>query len=383
MNGFMSPRCPRARSVSARSVLALALTGWLGFSTASAQESEAPLAPPALLSEDAPVEPLIAEEAPPAKPVPVRPARPLTSKTSKNPASLRTTRPRPVTILPAPPTSVWAEPEAAELEAPAPAIRQVQGLVPSEGLEEVAPIEGTEPLPPLDEAAPYEPGQTPALEAAPLLEEPAQSPLLEEPAAEPAPLNDRVGQPQRIPANSRVQRTAAVESPPYNERGTNSRATEFGAKDAAHTVAAGESFWSISKKHYGLGRYSAALAEYNQSRIPQPDKIKPGMKVIVPPVETLEQKYERLIFGASASVSKDEAAAPVKSGFFIDAHGQPMYRVGEGDTLSTIAQDHLGRSSRWPRIVELNRESLPNPDAMKLGMILRLPADASEAVQAK
>ena len=54
-----------------------------------------------------------------------------------------------------------------------------------------------------------------------------------------------------------------------------------------------------------------------------------------------------------------------------------MYRVGEGDTLGTIAQDHLGRSSRWPRIVELNRESLKDPDDMKLGMILRLPEDAS------
>ncbi len=370
MNGFSS--------TTLRSLLILAVASWLGLSSASAQEAEAPTAPPALLSEDAPTELLDIEEAPPAKPVVVRPARPVVGQTDKGTKGFPTSRPLPVARRPAPPASAWAEPEEAELEAPARPIRQVQALVPNEGLEAVDPIEGTEPLTPLSEAAPFEPGQEPTLDDAPLLEESApEQPAFEVAPDEPAPLNHRVGQPQRVPAPSQVRRTAAAELTPYNERGTNSRATEFGAKDAAHTVAAGESFWSISKKHYGLGRYSAALAEYNQSRIPQPDKIKPGMKVIVPPVETLEQKYERLIFGASASVSKEESAAPVKSGFFVDAAGQPMYRVGEGDTLSTIAQDHMGRSSRWPRIVEMNRESLPNPDAMKLGMILRLPADAS------
>ena len=391
MNGFMSPRSHRARSASAsvRSVLALALASGLGFSPVSAQESEAPAAPPAILSEEPQSELLVIEAAPPAQPVTVRPARPVVSKTGKGPASLRTSRPLPAPRRAAPAASVWAEPEEAELAAPpARPIHQVQALVPSEGIEE-APIAGTEPLAPTDTAAPYEPGQVPELSEPPLLDTPAldepglevppdqPAPLLDEPIAEPAPLNNRVGNPQRVPSNSRVQRAAAVESAPYNEGPAGAPAGQFGAQDAVHTVAAGESFWSISKKHYGLGRYSAALAEYNKSRIPKPDKIRPGMKVIVPQVETLEQKYERLIFGASASVSKEEAAAPVKSGFFVDANGQPMYRVGEGDTLGTIAQDHLGRSSRWPRIVELNRESLKDPDDMKLGMVLRLPEDAS------
>ncbi len=417
MNGFMSPRLHRAGSVSARSLVALALASWLGFSPVSAQEAEAPTAPPALLSEDTPAELLPIADAPPAPlahPVKVRPARPVArpvvrpAQTSKGRWG-RSTQPIPTRIRDednagrrlaqarsAPPASVWSEPEEAELEAPGPRpIRQVQALVPNEGLGEVAPIEGTEPLAPLDGAAPYEPGQAPELGTAPTLDGPAldqpslvappaePATLVPEQAAEPAPLNDRVGHPQRVPANSRVQRTAAVDSAPYNEREAGPHAGQFGAKDAVHTVAAGDSFWTISKKHYGLGRYSAALAEYNKSRIPKPDKIKPGMKVIVPPLETLEQKYERLIFGAAASLSKEEAAAPVKSGFFLDAQGQPMYRVGEGDTLGSIAQDHLGRSSRWTRIVELNRESLKDPDDMKLGMILRLPADASEAVQAK
>lgn len=399
MNGFMSPRLRRAGSVTARSLpaLALALAGWLSGAAMPAllaQESEAPMAPPALPSEE-PAELFAIEEVPPAKPVVARPAARAPSRTlTKGLNSKRAVRPTPIAQRPAPADSVWAEPIEEDLKAPARPIRQVQALVPNEGLD-VAPIEGTEPLSPLGEAAPFEPGQTPALEDAPLgevapLEEPGievapdeLAPLMEEPETEPAPLRTRVGQPQRMPTNTNFNRTAAAEMVPYNEKGTAPPAGGFGAQDQSHTVAAGESYWTISKKHYRLGRYSAALAEYNKGRIPQPDKIKPGMKVIIPPVETLEKRYEQLIFGASATVSKEEAAAPVKSGFFVDANGEPMYRVGEGDTLSTIAQDHLGRSSRWTQIVQLNPVALKNPDAMKLGMVLRLPANASEAISNK
>lgn len=395
MNGFMSPRPRRAGSVSARSLpaLALALAGWLSGAALPplhAQESEAPQAPPALPSED-PTELFTIEEVPPARPVVARPAKPVVRKTGA--AGFRAVRPLPVLRRPAPADSVWAEPIEEELDAPARPIRQVQALVPNDGLD-LAPIEGTEPLAPLGEAVPFEPGQSSEFEVAPLeempLEEPGfevtpdePTPLNEESEFEPAPLRTRAGQPQRMPASTNANRTAAAELVPYNERGVAQPAGGFGALDQTHTVSAGESFWTISKKHYRLGRYSAALAEYNKGRIPQPDKIKPGMKVIIPPVETLEKKYERLIFGTTAALSKEEAAAPVKSGFFIDANGEPMYRVGEGDTLSTIAQDHLGRSSRWTQIMQLNPVALKNPDEMKLGMVLRLPANASEAISNK
>ena len=127
MNGFMFPRTHRAGSVSARSFLALALASWLGLNTASAQEAEAPAAPPALLSEDAPTELLPIEEAPPAKSVTARPAgRALMRTFTKGPNSKRNPRPLPTTRRPEAPASVWAEPEEAELEAPAARpIRQV------------------------------------------------------------------------------------------------------------------------------------------------------------------------------------------------------------------------------------------------------------------
>lgn len=201
-----------------------------------------------------------------------------------------------------------------------------------------------------------------------------------EEVVEPAPLRQLTTQPKQMPRRTPIDRTSALDQPIEDSE---PRAVgKFSEQDKVHQVSTGESYWTIAKKYYRLGRYSAALAEYNKSRIPKPDRINPGMKVIVPPVETLESRFPQLISGLETAASNPAARAPLKSGFFIDADGQPMYRVGEGDTLSDIAQSHLGRSSRWIQIVALNKDQLPDPDAMKLGMVLRLPEDASEATSA-
>lgn len=66
------------------------------------------------------------------------------------------------------------------------------------------------------------------------------------------------------------------------------------------------------------------------------------------------------------------------SGFFVDAAGQPFYRVGPDDTLTSISQRHLGRASRWTEIYEKNTDQLKTADSLTLGTILRLPPDASQ-----
>jgi nucleoid-associated protein YgaU len=54
-----------------------------------------------------------------------------------------------------------------------------------------------------------------------------------------------------------------------------------------------------------------------------------------------------------------------------------MYRIGKNDSLNTIARDHLGRSTRWIQIFEMNRDQLKTPNDLKVGAVLRLPLDAS------
>ena len=57
--------------------------------------------------------------------------------------------------------------------------------------------------------------------------------------------------------------------------------------------------------------------------------------------------------------------------------GNALYRVGKTDTLSDIAQKHLGRASRWIQVYRMNQDRITDPNRLKIGTTLRLPGDAS------
>jgi nucleoid-associated protein YgaU len=50
------------------------------------------------------------------------------------------------------------------------------------------------------------------------------------------------------------------------------------------------------------------------------------------------------------------------------------YTVKSGDTLSKIAKDHLGDAHAYMKIFEANRDQLNDPDKIKPGQVLKLPA---------
>lgn len=49
------------------------------------------------------------------------------------------------------------------------------------------------------------------------------------------------------------------------------------------------------------------------------------------------------------------------------------YTVQPGDTLSKIAQEHLGSAGAYMKIFDLNKDQLSDPDKIKPGQVLRLP----------
>lgn len=83
---------------------------------------------------------------------------------------------------------------------------------------------------------------------------------------------------------------------------------------------------------------------------------------------------------AGPSLAAPEAADA--GGFFVGGQGQPMYKVGSDDTLTSIAQQHLGRASRWNEIFELNKNVLQTPDRLRPGLVIQLPGDASNISRA-
>lgn len=50
------------------------------------------------------------------------------------------------------------------------------------------------------------------------------------------------------------------------------------------------------------------------------------------------------------------------------------YTVKPGDTLSKIAKDHLGNANSYMAIFEANRDQLSDPDKIKPGQVLKIPA---------
>lgn len=135
-------------------------------------------------------------------------------------------------------------------------------------------------------------------------------------------------------------------------------------------VQPNDNYWKISKRMYGTARYFSSLALYNQSRIRDPRKLRPGMKVLIPDPKILEQRYPELF--------RDFQRKPrLPVGFFVRKDGSPAYRVGDRETLSEISQKHLGRASRWIQIYRLNQSILKDPNKLKPGIELLLPDDAT------
>ena len=50
------------------------------------------------------------------------------------------------------------------------------------------------------------------------------------------------------------------------------------------------------------------------------------------------------------------------------------YTVKAGDTLSKIAKEHLGNANEYMRIFEANRDQLSDPDKIRPGQVLKIPA---------
>lgn len=155
------------------------------------------------------------------------------------------------------------------------------------------------------------------------------------------------------------------------QNGAAQAAPDDGSTFNSVVVQNGDNYTKISKRVYGSVKYFSALAVFNQHRIPEPKNMRPGMVVLVPEKEVLEERYPELFIDSQPKVA-DIAE------FFLLEDGSPAYRVGERETISEIAERFLGRSSRWIEIYRLNQSVLKDPNKLKAGLILALPADATE-----
>jgi nucleoid-associated protein YgaU len=128
-----------------------------------------------------------------------------------------------------------------------------------------------------------------------------------------------------------------------------------GSGSHVYEVKAGESLSTICHRVYGEVSLTEALAAHNG--ISNPDMLWAGKRLTLPPLHVLTANP------GDASPGGGDAA---------DDPG--TYRVVEGDSLSSIAQRVLGSAAQWHQLYELNRQAITNPDTVRAGTVLKIPA---------
>ncbi|WP_022908984.1 LysM peptidoglycan-binding domain-containing protein [Aestuariimicrobium kwangyangense] len=119
---------------------------------------------------------------------------------------------------------------------------------------------------------------------------------------------------------------------------------------SVHVVADGEELWTIAENRYGDGQRWQQIAEANGLTLDSP--ILPGMRLVLPGVPQAQ---------AVAGPGAPPQSAPDR------------VVVRAGDSLWTIAEEHLGDPERWPEIADLNRTLIIDPDEIEVGWTIVLP----------
>jgi nucleoid-associated protein YgaU len=117
-----------------------------------------------------------------------------------------------------------------------------------------------------------------------------------------------------------------------------------GDEPRIHVVVAGESLFKIAEDELGDGSRWPEIFAANRGVIRRFDVIFPGMRLILP-----------------------TGPAPVPQLRFII--------VKPGDTLTSLAREHLGDGNKWSQIFALNRDFVDNPDRIIVGQVLQLPPE--------
>ena len=146
-----------------------------------------------------------------------------------------------------------------------------------------------------------------------------------------------------------------------------------------HEVRSGESLWVIAERYYDNGGYWKRIAEANRDVVGADGTVREGIKLVIPDHagranRAVQKEDRRTTAGRENRKSSADSRERVQASRRQKSASKTVV-VEEGDTLSSIAQKHLGSGRRWPALYKVNRDKLANPDAVYVGQVLRLPAE--------
>ncbi|MEX0655682.1 MAG: LysM peptidoglycan-binding domain-containing protein [Phycisphaeraceae bacterium] len=135
-----------------------------------------------------------------------------------------------------------------------------------------------------------------------------------------------------------------------------------------HYVKRGETLYDIARKYYGSGEYWRSLAAVNRDTVGENGRVVENARLVIPSrsgLVLLNDDFEPA--GTERVVRVDTSSRPQQA---------RTIKVEPGDTLSALASEHLGSSSRWRELLEANGDQLDSANELKAGMTLKLPGAA-------
>lgn len=165
---------------------------------------------------------------------------------------------------------------------------------------------------------------------------------------------------QRSPAHEEPEPATATPTP------TRDRTTDAGGQ-VVHYLGEGETLYDVARRYLGDGELWPALVAANRSAIADPDRVSPGLRLVIPPTAHAADV-------TAAAASRSDRAEASRSAA---AQRSKTVVVQSGDTLSGIAGAYLGDADRWREILELN--DLKRATDLREGMEIKLPPLAGSA----
>ena len=139
--------------------------------------------------------------------------------------------------------------------------------------------------------------------------------------------------------------------------------TETG--DLVRKVLAGETLRSICRDAYGDSGLANSLAQWNG--MANASSLSVGQEISLPSRKLLMTQLSR------QEQYVESQPQPIQQQAQATQNATGTYTVKSGDTLGEIAQQVMGSARKIDVLIDFNRNRLPNPDRLQVGMQLTYP----------
>lgn len=130
-----------------------------------------------------------------------------------------------------------------------------------------------------------------------------------------------------------------------------------------YTIEKGDWLSKIAKRIYGDMNKWQIIAKANPY-ISNPDLIYTNKKLQIPVINNSAKEFMTKYKGALAKARED--IQDKKNKF-------AMIKINKGDSLSKLAQKHLGSKTKWKSLWSMNKDLLKNQNQLQVGELIRIP----------